>query len=369
MKIVFIGRYNQSERLTGPEKFAKRLFSHFLHSNCDINFIEYFFKYEKKKSNTFLRLFGKQRDSKNQYILRLGMLRLFLYLVKEQPDIIHIVTSERFIITLFLYKFLLKGKIVVTKHSILREEFTRHTIKDSLIGKHKDLIQEWMEFTYCDWIFCFSQDEINIAKSYYKIDESKTTIINNGIDIEFFKARTTSRGANNIGIVFYNGFDFRIDRGLNDLVEALNKIKNPELLNFFVLGEMSDTIRSKAKFQIMTHPIVEQNRLIDFLRDKQIILKSHTVDTFPILVGECMSMGLVPIISDNVGFKRFIVNGKNGFVYKTKDFSELVEALELLINDENLLKELSKNVRLIYHKLKWENIAEDYLNNYKFIAV
>jgi hypothetical protein len=42
MKILLLGRYNPSEVLTGPEKFAKRLYHNLLEQELDCEFVEYF---------------------------------------------------------------------------------------------------------------------------------------------------------------------------------------------------------------------------------------------------------------------------------------------------------------------------------------
>ena len=80
-KVVFIGRFNKSEILSGPEKFAKRIAQKHSQIN-ETQFIEYFFDgniYGIKD-----KLFGKETDKYgNIEIIKLGILRLFFELFKK----------------------------------------------------------------------------------------------------------------------------------------------------------------------------------------------------------------------------------------------------------------------------------------------
>ncbi|MCX8011459.1 MAG: hypothetical protein N3A61_09925 [Ignavibacteria bacterium] len=121
MKIVLIGRYNQSEILSGPEKFAKRLFHYLSKSDNDVKFIDYFFK-NRQDSKLLRRLFGYNQIKDEENIYRIGTIRLFFFLLKLKPDVVHIVTAERFIIPIFFYKIFFRFKICATIHSILKFE-------------------------------------------------------------------------------------------------------------------------------------------------------------------------------------------------------------------------------------------------------
>ncbi|HEY3251488.1 MAG TPA: hypothetical protein VGK25_10265, partial [Ignavibacteria bacterium] len=76
-KIVYIGRYNESEILSGPEKTAKRIFDISL-QDYDSVFIQYFF--DGTKHGAFKKLFGCEKKLFNEGIViyTSGLLRLFL---------------------------------------------------------------------------------------------------------------------------------------------------------------------------------------------------------------------------------------------------------------------------------------------------
>ncbi|MBK6915083.1 MAG: hypothetical protein IPH11_15985 [Ignavibacteriales bacterium] len=66
MKILFLGRYEQSEILNGPEKVAKRIFTG-LQDKTESVFIEYFFdgsKYSIWKNCSDWKTWNSQREIK-----------------------------------------------------------------------------------------------------------------------------------------------------------------------------------------------------------------------------------------------------------------------------------------------------------------
>ena len=178
MEIVYLGRYNPSEILTGPEKVARRLFQHTYEKNKGVVFIDYFFK--DKKSNIYKRLLGKKIIQNEPSVIRLGNLRIFFFLVFNQPAIIHIVTLERFIIPVYLYRFLLKSRIITTLHGILKYEISLNTQKRKSV--FKDKLLETLAFKYSNKLIFVSASLKEFSKKYYKTDAAKIEIIPNGID-------------------------------------------------------------------------------------------------------------------------------------------------------------------------------------------
>ncbi|HSW55656.1 MAG TPA: glycosyltransferase family 4 protein, partial [Ignavibacteriaceae bacterium] len=180
MKIVLVGRFGEGKILSGPEKVAKNLFNEISLTNKDTVFLSYFFKSEKTRNFKAL-LFGFQKLSSNQQVYRLGLFRLILELYKIKPSIIHLVTFERFTIVVFLLKPLLKCKIVYTVHGIYQYEQTIFIKKPSFISKLKDLTLERVIFNKSDVLVFLSQQMIDLAKNYYKVNSSGSMIIPNGV--------------------------------------------------------------------------------------------------------------------------------------------------------------------------------------------
>lgn len=153
IKIIFAGRYNSGEILSGPEKVAKRIFT-CLYDKTDSVFIEYFLM---GRNILFGKTFGKEIiiDSQNNRVFRLGITQILLFTIKFKPKIVHILSFERFTLTFSCLKFILRYKISYTINGIVAFEnskFRRNTIP---ILKIKDKIAEWCLIKFSNKLFFF----------------------------------------------------------------------------------------------------------------------------------------------------------------------------------------------------------------------
>ena len=60
---------------------------------------------------------------------------------------------------------------------------------------------------------------------------------------------------------------------------------------------------------------------------------------------ECMSYGIVPVITPVGSIPEVVVDGNNGMFIKVKDTDSIVEAIRKINSDRNLLNRLSVNAR------------------------
>ena len=69
---------------------------------------------------------------------------------------------------------------------------------------------------------------------------------------------------------------------------------------------------------------------------------------------EAMARGKIVISSDNLAGKELITDSKNGFLFKMRDYKELSEKINKILdkNNEKLKKEARKSVE----KFKWDKI-------------
>lgn len=358
MEIVYLGRYNLSETLTGPEKVAKRLFQHTYKKNKNVIFIDYFFK--DKESNIYKRLFGKKILQSEPLVMRLGNLRIFFFLIFNQPAIIHVVTLERFIIPIYLYRFLLKSRILTTMHGILKYEISLNLQHRKSV--FKDKLLEILAFKYSNKLIFVSANLKEFSNKYYKTNSTKIEIIPNGIDKIFVNDKETNFSDKLKIVLYLNSTHSQYDAGILDLLTNFQEmIKIPcrmyLLGNFVIEGKTLDNNIFKRI------GILDAGKLRKFLEDKHIVIKPSYYEPFSIFTAECMAMGLIPIISSKVGIKKYIENRVNGFVYENT--AEIKQILNYLDNDKNDFKKISLNAKKIYYELNWEKVTERYYNIYK----
>ncbi len=361
MNIVLLGRLHEGEISFGPQKVAQQLYTHLLKNNINVEFIEYYFKIYKD-STLLKRFFGYEVFTDN--VKRLGIIQLFIYLFRTNPDVIHIVTLERYILSIFLYKFLLRSKIIVTYHSILKYELSTRKNKPTNFGKLKDYLLEYLTIKFSDRLIFLSTPHHNLARKFYKFSEKKVNIVPNGVETlkkRRIKEFNFSRGLN---IVFYYGGGEK-DRGFEQLLFVLENVKVPVTL--YVLGKIECYSFSSDFVKIDNLKLMPHDELYEFLTEIHLVIKSNVVDEFSLFVGECMTMSLIPVISDKIGISEYIVNEANGFVYNSENIEEVKTILENIYNGQYDIQTIAHNAQNIVEQLDWNKVAQQYLEVYKSV--
>jgi glycosyltransferase involved in cell wall biosynthesis len=360
MKIALIGRYGEGDIVAGPERVARELFSELKKNDLQVVFIEYFFS-GYYSSSIYKKLFG--REFINNKVYRLGVVHLFVMLFKERFTVVHIVNSQRFILFLFLFKLFIKSKIVATLHGFLKYEIPK---KNYLIKRY--FIDLWVESLIVkksDLLIFPSGLLFETFSRYGKILVGRYKIIPNGISSTFYnQSKSFPPIRNSLKLVFYNGFSSSINKGLGELIELLRDVKNK--IELYVIGKKAK-VNSYGNIKIFYVGQKAHNELIDFLRDKHFVIKSPAFEPFSIIIAECMSLGLIPIVNENVGIKSFIEHKRNGFIYDRSSSNDLAELLDDIYDYKYDLNMISGNAKKIYEQLNWLNIAKQYMTAYKSV--
>lgn len=364
MKILYIGRYNTTEELTGPEKVAKRIYSLASKEN-ETAFLEYYF--DGSKYGIKQKLFGYENvtTENSLKVYRIGLFKILPFLFKFKPDIIHIITFERFSIIAYLYKVFSKAKIIYNVHGIAVYENTNFK-KISFSLKFKDSVCEKIFMKLSNVLLFLSEHQLSIARNFYELKREKIKFINNGIDEEFASTKKLLQ-TESPSLVFIGDSD-RKDKDFNFLYSNLNKVKYK--CNLFVVGKFNYSLYQTKVDKTTIIPVDKMNRdvLIKFLSDKNIFISSSFYDTFSIAAAECMSLGLIPILTDTTGISKLIRNGENGFVIVYGDGKELADKINLIITDKTLRRKISNEATEIYEVLNWKTVFDSYSEIYRTLV-
>lgn len=354
IKIIFAGKYNPNEILSGPEKVAKRIFT-CLSNQTDSVFIEYFF--DGSKYSTWQKLFGREKviDDKIHQIIRLGIFQILFYAFKFKPKIVHISSFERFTITFFLLKFILRFKVSYTINGVVAFENSKFRKSITASLKIKDKVAEWCLIKFSNKLFFLSEQSINIARKYYKVVDEKIIHTTNGVDEifnqVFIERQYKEKSKLNVVLVADSK---RVEKGLDFFLKAIQPIHNDFIFN--IIGE-----NLNSADQIKYYPKMPTAEFAKFLLNQDIYVSSSYFDTFPVTTLEVMAAGVVPIVTSETGVSRYIVNGENGFVYSYGDDASLRKYLLKLKEDFQLGKKLSQKAAAIYNQFRWDEISKNYL--------
>lgn len=365
IRIIFVGVFNPEEILSGPEKVAKRIYSG-LQEKTNSVFIEYFF--DGSKYSIWKKLFGLENIefSEGNKILRMGLVRIIFFLIKFRPQLIHILTFERFSIVCFLVNWIIRAKILYTVHTVFFYENIRSLVKIHKGLKLKNRIIEYILFKLSDKLIFVSKYCFELAKGYYKLNSNKIEIINNGIDEVFYNPDRIMHIIKPLKIVFFNGIRSGIERKIDFVIEVLKKFKMSEI-ELYIIDENRFYPDSFINFRIIDIRPMPTNELVVFLKDKHILLKSPIFDSFSILCLEAMASGLICIIPELVGMSFLIENEQNGIIYDYKNPKDLEKKIDKILNSELDIKIISKNAKSIFLKYSWDKIINQYFLLYKKI--
>lgn len=149
-------------------------------------------------------------------------------------------------------------------------------------------------------------------------------------------------------------YPFKQQKLFIDAVELLNK-QQKKNNKFWLIGKMTDQkygekllkqIQDKSYIQYLGEKSQEElNVLYDMI---DIIVVCSQQESLPIVVVESLMRRKICIICENTGISKYIVNKKNGYIYKTNKANELAKVMQYVLNNKNLLKKMGENARKIY---------------------
>lgn len=352
IKVAFVGRYGEAEVCSGAEKTARQILNEHNKKHEGI-FIQYFF--DGRKYGVLKKLFGKKDEG---IVFTCGLLRVYGMLRDFRPDIIHIVTFERFALICFLYKFFNGTKIIYTVHGVVVYE---NVIKSlSFFYRVKDKIAEKIFIGKSDRLISVSGQLINKLSEYYKIDDMKFAVVANPVEDIFCRAVHKEIFIRPLkAVIIYRNFFHHSGWEFFKLCFMSYK---PDI-EIHVIS--SEGFKGPENMKISVSSVMSGPDLVEFYRDKDIFLSLNKYDTFSVSTAEAMACGLIPVVTEETGISRYIENGYNGYVVKYGDCQLLNEIIEKLINsDDSTLTGLSMKASEIYSDLSSDKVYNCYENIY-----
>jgi glycosyltransferase involved in cell wall biosynthesis len=252
---------------------------------------------------------------------------------------------------------------VTTFHGLTKNEIAREN--NSKEKYFIDILLEKLLVKKSDLLIFPSTLLLKQFQENYFLSEKKCKIIPNGVSKSLSQnERQFPSVEKSIKLVFFNGLDKTINRGLKELLFLLENVKYQ--IELFIIGEQVN-INHSAKIKMIFQAPMSYNELKTFLKGKHFVIKSVSFDSFSMFVVECMSLGLIPLVSDNVGIKDFIESKVNGFVYDSNSKVELADLLNEIAEGKYDLSLISANAQKTSGKFNWERITWEYIAAYKSV--
>lgn len=355
LKILFLGSFNENETLSGPEKYAKRLFQS-LEKRHSIIFVTYF---ESGKYSLMKKLFGFELVAGKTNIIRMGLFRFILYLLSRQFNITHIVTFSRF--ALLAYFFQSGSKRVYTAHGIIKKE---DAVKPEApyLYKRKNRIAEKTFLTRSNLVITLSPYLKNEIHDYYPDAKPSHQVIYPGIDEVFFNIHTDSIKQPLMHIMFLGGFTAREKAAFSIIKEIYSKLpqvkitcaafsnRNPEFPHIIYTGK------------------TDAHGWASLLATCDVFISPYKGETFSIATLEAMALGKLVIADKHSGVSALIQNNENGFVVDTDVPNQITNILRDLSSNQSHAAGITQRAKSTVKDLTWDFAASKHVGIYGFIS-
>jgi glycosyltransferase involved in cell wall biosynthesis len=148
-------------------------------------------------------------------------------------------------------------------------------------------------------------------------------------------------------------------KGLGVLLEAARRLRNRRV-EFQLVGPLiSPEVLHGMPDQVNYRGARLSEGVAQAMRDADFFLLPSIEDAFGLVTLEAMASGLPPIVSDHVGASELISSGKNGLVTRAGDASALAEAIEALLDDGELRREMGLDARArVERGCSWEEYGD-----------
>ena len=208
-----------------------------------------------------------------------------------------------------------------------------------------------------------------VKKSYLKDHEIK--IINNGININTFKPRSTKNIREKLNIplnkkiILFVAADLQNERkGAKYFFDALKYLKNKNYI-VVTIGKKYEKKFKNIDIEIkQLGYIYDREKLSEIYSMSDVFCTTSLDEVFGLTVTEALSSG-TPVVAFDVGGITEQIRGGCGFTVKPKNIKEIAQKIEILFKDEKLNEEMSKNAReKAVNNYSIEKMVNEYIKVY-----
>jgi glycosyltransferase involved in cell wall biosynthesis len=218
-------------------------------------------------------------------------------------------------------------------------------------------------------------------ESFPKLTNKMTTIYN-GIDISTFDLIRKTKSHNlhkNSDSYFTIGYIGRIDpeKGLVELVKSIGILrKSNAKIKLVIIGDIGRRAEPFYRDLVLLCQELGIENYVEFKGYKEniiddifgfdlLVLPSYR-EGFGRTLIEAMAAGIPVIGTDVGGIPEIIDNGKNGFIVPPKDPQAIADAIQILLNDEDLQLKMGENgLNKVREKFTAEKIMQAIIDLYE----
>jgi glycosyltransferase involved in cell wall biosynthesis len=311
-----------------------------------------------------------------------SLFKLYCFLIKERPLIVHTHTPKAGIIGMLASKL---ANVPIRLHTVAGLPLMEaHGNKRKVLNFVEKITYQCATRVYPN---SKGLEEFIISNNF--VNKNKIKVIgngsSNGINTSYFSALELNKGElenlkeslNLKDDDFIFVFVGRLvgDKGINELIKAFSELHtaNPsKRIKLLLVGSQEaelDPLKEETLEIINTNPNIIS---VGFQKDVRpyyaissaLVFPSYR-EGFPNVVMQAGSMDLPSIVSDINGCNEIIIEGENGIIVPTKDYKSLYHSMYKLVADSEYYSILRKNSRRLIveryeQKVIWGKILSEY---------
>lgn len=305
----------------------------------------------------------------------ISLYKLYRVFKKEKPFIVHSITPKAGLLSMTAAYF------AGVPHRI-------HTFTGLIFPSKKGLMKQIL--ILMDKILCVFATQIypegNGVKNdliQYKITKKPLKVIANGnvngIDTNYFSKSnfTIAQNSELRELLEFASTDFVFtfigrlvaDKGINEAVSAFKKIRisNPNV-KLLLVGPLENDIDpiSSDTLEAIEHckqirAVGYQNDVRPYLAISDCLVFPSYREGFPNVVMQAGAMELPSIVTDINGCNEIIIQNANGLIVPPKSEQQLLEAMQLILDNEALRLQMKSNSRAMIVERYEQNVVWDAL--------
>jgi len=281
-----------------------------------------------------------------------SIIKVFSVIKKIKPDIIH--AHQGGVTFAIPWCIICRKPLCITVHSKPQKAFSEKN--NRMIYMLKNVLNMML--------VAVSRENLSLVQKYYKVNDDKSVIVNNGIDIErFYKIPHDKFTFINVARQDDNKNQGAIIRALDKLIRAGKKA------NLLLVGDgpCHDKLKSQAVKLGISDSVLFTGNVSDptkYYAQSDVYVQASFREALPLSVLEAMASG-IPIVATNVGGLIDVVDG-NGILVDVEDddalFSAMNTIMELSQSEYEIMANRSKQMVKGYSSVR---MAEQYEKVYE----
>ena len=297
----------------------------------------------------------------------------------EEPDVYHLQTPMTLGVSGLWYARKFKKPVFATYNTHI-ESYAAHLTR----GNFKFIVEKtlgkstwsYLYFFYnlCNKTFVPGKE---MEKELIKKGIKNTVVLSNCIDKrkfqvkKFFDIRRKYKIPKKAKIVLHVGrisFEKRIDV----LLKAFKKIEREQDDVYLIIvgsGPWLEKLRGLSNSIGLKRAIlagyVEDKYLPSFYKQCDVFASASDTETQGIVFAEAMLFGKPLVGCDKLGAKDMIADGKNGYIFKCGDYTDMADRILAILRDEKTKKKMGKFSKKMSREFTEEKFIKTLLKFYK----